>query len=200
MSITVREILKMEPFTSCRLVSGEGGLSNIVKYTTTMEMPDIRTWLNRDLLLITTGYAIRSKIDLSVHKQVQIEQDGYCFDVCMDDEGASLLINSREQIFTEKLRSLLRFGPLSTRFKDVFDLCYLADQVDGTRLAICVNTYIFADPGMKENDYSAIRTRVRRTFSDSTYRQRLERSRASNWMGISPAEAMEKIEEFLSDL
>ena len=60
MSITVREILKMEPFTSCQLIAGEGGLSNIVKYTTTMEMPDIRTWLNQDLLLITTGYAIRN--------------------------------------------------------------------------------------------------------------------------------------------
>ncbi|MBQ8564058.1 MAG: PucR family transcriptional regulator ligand-binding domain-containing protein, partial [Firmicutes bacterium] len=60
MSITVREILQMEPFTSCRLIAGEGGLSNIVKYTTTMEMPDIRTWLNQDLLLITTGYAIKN--------------------------------------------------------------------------------------------------------------------------------------------
>ena len=50
-----------------------------------------------------TGQSIHSKIDLGVHKQIQIEQDEYCFDVCMDDEGASLLINSREQIFTEKL-------------------------------------------------------------------------------------------------
>jgi len=28
----------------------------------------------------------------------------YCLDVCLDDEGASLLINSKEQIFAEKLR------------------------------------------------------------------------------------------------
>ena len=58
-----------------------------------------------------TGHSFKSKIDLGVHKQVQIEQDEYCFDVCLDDVGASLLINSKEQIFTEKLRSLLRFGP-----------------------------------------------------------------------------------------
>ena len=67
------------------------------------------------------GNSIESKIDLGVHANMKIEQDTYCFDVCMDDEGASLLINSCEQIFAEKLRSLLRFGPLSTRYKDIFD-------------------------------------------------------------------------------
>ena len=88
-----------------------------------------------------TEHSFTSKIDLGVHKQVQIEQDEYCFDVCLDDVGASLLINSKEQIFTEKLRSLLRFGPLSTRYKDVFDLCYLSDLVDRERLMACMNTY-----------------------------------------------------------
>lgn len=71
------------------------------------------------------GNVIESKIDLGVHANMNIEQDTYCFDVCMDDEGASLLINSCEQIFAEKLRSLLRFGPLSTRYKDIFDFCCL---------------------------------------------------------------------------
>lgn len=77
-----------------------------------------------------TGHSFMSKIDLGVHKQVQIKQDEYCFDVCLDDVGASLLVNSKEQIFTEKLRSLLRFGPLSTRYKDIFDMCFLSDHVD----------------------------------------------------------------------
>lgn len=34
-----------------------------------------------------TGYALESKIDLGVHANIKIEQDNYCFDVCMDDEG-----------------------------------------------------------------------------------------------------------------
>ncbi len=33
-----------------------------------------------------------------------IEEDEYCFDVCHDDEGVSLLMNSKEQIFAEKLQ------------------------------------------------------------------------------------------------
>ena len=147
-----------------------------------------------------TGYSLRSKIDLGVHKQVQIEQDEYCFDVCMDDEGTSLLINSKEQIFTEKLRSLLRFGPLSTRYKDVFDMCYLSNHVDRQRLKQCLNTYIISDPGMRENDTNAIRSRVQRTFADRAYRQRLERSRSSNWMEISVSEVLERLTAFLNSL
>lgn len=29
-----------------------------------------------------TGYSLKSKIDLGVHKQIQIDQDEYCFNVC----------------------------------------------------------------------------------------------------------------------
>ena len=47
---------------------------------------------------------------------------------------------------------------------------------------------------------SDIRNRVQRTFENRTYRQRLERSRSSNWMGITPAEAMQTIEEFLRSI
>ncbi|MER1993590.1 MAG: nucleotidyl transferase AbiEii/AbiGii toxin family protein [Eubacteriales bacterium] len=147
-----------------------------------------------------TGHSLRSKIDLGVHKQVQIEQDEYCFDVCMDDEGVSLLINSREQIFTEKLRSLLKFGPLSTRYKDIFDMCYLSSQVQRDRLMRYLDTYIFEDPGMLERSISDIRNRVQRTFGNRAYRQRLERSGSANWMGITPAEAMKTIEDFLGSI
>ncbi len=146
------------------------------------------------------GHSFKSKIDLGVHKYVQIEQDEYCFDVCLDDVGASLLINSKEQIFTEKLKSLLRFGPLSTRYKDIFDLCYLSEHVYRDRLMKCINTYIFSDSSMKENDITAIRRRVERTFSDKLYRQNIERSVRFNWLGIKVDEAFSKITSFLETL
>lgn len=146
------------------------------------------------------GHSFKSKIDLGVHKYVQIEQDEYCFDVCLDDVGASLLINSKEQIFTEKLKSLLRFGPLSTRYKDIFDLCYLSEHVYRDRLMKCINTYIFSDSSMKENDITAIRRRVERTFSDKLYRQNIERSVRFNWLGIKVDETFSKITSFLETL
>ena len=147
-----------------------------------------------------TGHSLKSKIDLGVHKQVQIEQDEYCFDVCLDDVGASLLINSKEQIFAEKLRSLLKFGPLSTRYKDIFDLCYLTDHVEKKRLQGCLDTYIFNDSGMFENDMKAVLKRVNRTFSDRLYRQNITRSRRSNWLGIRLTDAFDKITYFLERL
>ena len=45
---------------------------------------------------------------ISIRKQ--IEQEEYCFDIAYDDEGASLLINSNEQMLSEKLRSLLKLS------------------------------------------------------------------------------------------
>ena len=142
-----------------------------------------------------TGHSFTSKIDLGVHKQVQIEQDEYCFDVCLDDVGASLLINS-----TEKLRSILRFGPLSTRYKDVFDLCYLSDHIDRSRLKSCMDTYIFNDSGMRENDIQAVIRRVERTFTDRLYSRNIERSKRANWLSIEPSEAFSTILGFLRSL
>ncbi len=146
------------------------------------------------------GNSLTSKMDLGVHKNIQIEQDEYCFDICMDDEGASLLINSKEQIFAEKLRSLLRFGPLSTRYKDVFDLCYLTDYVDKKRLIECVDTYILNDPEMRENELEDILSRVIRTFSNRNYRINLERSGRANWLKMRASVAFGRIEDFLKEL
>lgn len=59
---------------------------------------------------------------ISIRKQM--EQEEYCFDITYDDEGASLLINSNEQMLSEKLRPLIKFGTFSTRFKDIYELCF----------------------------------------------------------------------------
>ena len=70
--------------------------------------------------------------------------------VGMDDTGASLLINSKEQMLTEKLRSILKFGPFSIRYKDVFDIYYLCDMVDAGKLKHCMDTLIYSDDGRKK--------------------------------------------------
>ena len=71
---------------------------------------------------------------------MEIEQEEYCFDIAFDNEGASLLINTREQMFAEKLRSLLKFGTFSTRYKDIYDMYYQCGKMDEQRLLICLNT------------------------------------------------------------
>ena len=143
------------------------------------------------------GNTIESKIDLGVHANIKIEQDKYCFDVCMDDEGASLLINSCEQIFVEKLRSLLRFGPLSTRYKDIFDFYYLKDHIDMSRLAAYINTYIIDEPSMREKDMDGICKRVALTFSNRQFKSNVEHSGDRNWLQIDVGVVFKAIREFL---
>lgn len=128
-----------------------------------------------------TGTSIKSKIDIGVHKHFEIEQDEYCFDVCMDENGASLLKNTVEQAFTEKLRSLLIFGPNSRRYKDIFDMYYLGEISDSQKLNAAIKLLIFDDPGMREADYEGIIRRVSGAFADKRYLERVSGSR-QRWL------------------
>lgn len=119
---------------------------------------------------------IESKIDLGVHKHLDIEQEEYCFDIAFDDEGASLLINSREQMFSEKLRSLLKFGPFSTRYKDIYDMYYQCGKLKEDNLLNCFHVLIFDDSGMRENNMNDIVRRIEKVFGDKAYKSKVDRS------------------------
>lgn len=146
-----------------------------------------------------TGDSIESKIDLGVHKHLQIEQEVYCFDIGCFDDGANLLINTKEQMFSEKLRSLLKFGPNSTRYKDIFDMCYLSEKVDIAKLEECLREFIFDDPGMRENNIEDVCRRVERTFASERYIRGLTGSR-HNWLGIEISKALTIMRQFLQNL
>ncbi len=76
-------------------------------------------------IIDNNNYRIDSKLDIGVHKDFDIEQEEYCFNLDIINKSATLLINSPEQIFVEKLKSLLKFVYTSTRYKDIFDFYYL---------------------------------------------------------------------------
>ena len=143
--------------------------------------------------------SIESKIDLGVHKHLSIEQEEFCFDIACFDDGANLLINSREQMFTEKLRSLLKFGPNSTRFKDVFDICYLTEYVDKGKLLECFDEFIVSDPGMRENTMQDINKRVGKTLSNERYLKRLNQSK-KNWLGRPIDDVIKTVRDYLISL
>lgn len=145
------------------------------------------------------GNSLESKVDLGVHKHLSIKQEEYCFDIAITDAGASLLINSKEQMYTEKLRSLLKFGVVSTRAKDIFDMCYLSEKVDTEELSNCFKTYIFTDPGMRENNLKDIIRRVMSTFTTNRYRRRLETSR-KNWLDLDVEQVLQILLDHLKNL
>ncbi len=147
----------------------------------------------------TYGNVIESKIDFGVHKHMEIEQEEYCFDIAFDDEGASLLINTKEQMFAEKLRSLLKFGTFSTRYKDVYDMYYQCGKMDKQKLIACLHTFIFDDSGMRENDMSDILNRLKFVFRDNIYKNRVDKS-DKRWLDIGIDEVFDRILEYLNYL
>lgn len=147
----------------------------------------------------TVNDTLESKIDLGVHKNVSIEQEEYCFDIACFADGANLLINTKEQMFTEKLCSLLNFGPYSTRYKDVFDMCYLLDYLETKKTKECLNIYVFSDAKKHENCIDDIQKRLRDTFGSEDYLSKMKRSR-KNWLDIDEREAFARIVRFLEKL
>lgn len=145
------------------------------------------------------GFQISSKVDFGVHKHMEIQQEEFCFDVALQDDGVSLLINSKEQMFTEKLRSILKFGTVSTRYKDIFDIYWLSKSVNKKKLRQCFDTFIYKDSRMKENSIDDIRKRIDFVLSNPKYRKKLTASK-KNWLDKSDDEACDGIINFLSRL
>lgn len=123
------------------------------------------------------GNPVKSKIDIGVHKHMEIDQDEYCFDVCLDDNGATLLKNTVEQSFVEKLRSLLKFGANSRRYRDLYDMFYLKDLASDEKMSDMIRILIIDDSEMYENTMDEIINRLKNTFKDEQYLSRVSGSR-----------------------
>lgn len=123
------------------------------------------------------GTTVESKIDIGVHKHLELEQEEYCFDVCMDDEGASLLKNSKEQSVVEKLRALLIFSVNNRRYKDIYDMYYLKDELNIDKFLQYINLLIFKDESMRENTTDDIVRRIESSFKDKSFLKRVSASR-----------------------
>ena len=71
------------------------------------------------------GNQIETKIDIGVHKNLNIKEEEYIFNFEIFNDSMALLINTKEQIFVEKLSSMLKHGIRTTRYKDIYDFYYL---------------------------------------------------------------------------
>ena len=145
------------------------------------------------------GNTLESKLDIGVHKDLDIKQEEYCFDICFQKDGASLLMNSKEQILTEKLKSFLRFGTRSTRYKDVFDICFLLDNVNIEELKTCIQHYIFNDKSLPVSTYAELTKRIRRVFTNIGFKNNAKSS-GKNWLDITTEEALIRNIEFIVSL
>jgi hypothetical protein len=142
------------------------------------------------------------KLDLGVHTNLELEQDELVFDLNSSLDSVTLLVNSKEQIMSEKLKSILKHGVLSTRFKDIFDMYYLTqiNKVDTDKFKQLVSKYILEDKLLEEKIFSDIYKSLKQIFSNEIYRKTLESKTDDNWLKISVNELIEKVLDFYSKL
>ena len=150
-------------------------------------------------IIDSDGNLLESKIDIGVHNDLDIKQESYCFDLCFQDEGVNLLMNSKEQIITEKLKSFLRFSTRSTRYKDVFDIYYLSQYADRNNLKRCIQKYIFDDNTLPIKDMQEMTRRIKIVFQDSEFKNAINHSQ-KNWTDSTTEEVLHKNIEFISSL
>ena len=147
------------------------------------------------------GNKLKTKLDIGVHKLLDIKQDEYCFDLSIINKNANLLINSKEQIFVEKIKSLLKLGFRSTRYKDLFDFYYLINktELDKEKLMNCFNILIFKDETMRENNIKDVVNRLQMTFNSNAYRNHLSNPK-NNWLDITVDDAIMSVLKHIKNL
>ena len=144
---------------------------------------------------------LKTKLDIGVHKLLDIKQDEYCFNLSIINQNANLLINSKEQIFVEKIKSLLKLGFRSTRYKDLFDFYYLINrtELDKEKLMNCFNILIFKDETMRENNIEDVVNRLQMTFNSNAYRNHLSNPK-NNWLDITVDDAIMSVLKYIKSL
>ena len=147
------------------------------------------------------GNKLKTKLDIGVHKLLDIKQDEYCFDLSIINQNANLLINSKEQIFVEKIKSLLKLGFRSTRYKDLFDFYYLINktELDKEKLMNCFNILIFKDETMRESNIEDVVNRLQMTFNSNAYRNHLSNPK-NNWLDITVDDSIMSVLKYIKSL
>jgi predicted nucleotidyltransferase component of viral defense system len=147
------------------------------------------------------GNTINTKLDIGVHKLFELKQDEYCFDLSLINKKVNLIINSKEQIFVEKLKSLLKMGIRSTRYKDLFDFYYLINiaGLDKEKLIKSIEILIFNDNLMRENSMLDIFNRLNSILKSRRYLNNLNNP-VVNWLDIPIDDAINGVLNFMEDL
>ena len=142
---------------------------------------------------------IRTKVDIGVHANDKLEQIDFAFPTGSGEGSAELQANSPEQMFAEKLLSLLRHGASSNRPKDIFDMYYLTDRLDLEKLRFFVSLMIYGNPKCRVNSHADMMKLVRLIFGLKAFAVKLTRGR-SNWLQMPANVVLESLDYFLDTL
>ena len=141
------------------------------------------------------GGLLRLKLDIGVHKHLEIKQTKLLF-MTETGETVSLLVNTPEQVFAEKCLSLGRLGPVSTRYKDVYDLYYLVNTgIDPKKVRSILSTFI-EGATRPPHDLRRLKANIFKALDDPDFS--LEAQSAKNrWLDADYREIVESLKVFL---
>lgn len=142
---------------------------------------------------------LKTKMDIGVHTHEAIRQVRIDFDTVSGEVAEELLANPAEQIFTEKLLSLLKHGVVSNRPKDVFDLYYLAERVSLVKVRACVKELIYANVRCRANNKADVVRMLDLIFTSRPFVRRLANTNA-NWLQVEPTVALAGIIKLVKEL
>lgn len=142
---------------------------------------------------------LMTKLDIGVHTHSEISQVECCFVLGDETDKVDLQANSMEQIFAEKLLSLLKLRALSKRPKDIFDLYYLREHVRAETLKRYLDILVYGNRSCKCNEKAEAVAILRETFASKSFMRRLSGARV-NWLEIDPQLAVDGIVRFVESL
>ncbi len=147
------------------------------------------------------GNVFSTKLDIGIHKDMDIKQDELWFDLGTFSNGVILLANSKEQICVEKIKTLLKFGITSTRYKDIFDIYYLfkAKNFNNNRFLEYMDKLIFKDSLISENNIYDVKVSLKFTLNNRKFRSMINMAK-NNWLEIPAEDVIEFILKFISSL
>lgn len=101
----------------------------------------------------------------------------------------------------EKLKSLLRFGIRTTRYKDIFDIYYLINETDIKKddLLNIMNTLIIKDTTMREKNIEDIIKNLNTTLNNSIFKQSLLDAK-NNWLEISVDQVINNVIDYFKSM
>ena len=146
------------------------------------------------------GTQLEAKLDIGVHTHHLIEQQKivFCFD--NDENTISINANSYEQLFAEKLLSLGRFGPFSTRYKDIYDLYYLVvnNCVDAKKVSYILKVFL-SSSNREPNDLNKLVNVILNTFDNSDFAKDASKP-ISKWINVDYQTVVDTMKPFILKL
>ena len=108
------------------------------------------------------------------------------------------MVNSKEQIFVEKLIPVIKFGLLSTRYKDFYDLYWLIKNgnIDSSKVVKILNKKVFSH---RINDIDSLEKLIKvvnNVLSDKNYIKTIS-NRKNNWLDVEITDLKDIIINYL---